>query len=148
MIKENVQKILQELPANVQLVAAAKTRNAEQIERAIAAGVKIIGENYVQEAQSAFRIIGNRVKWHFIGHLQRKKVKQVVITGVLTHLCCETTARSAFMRGFEVFFTIDATATYNKDFHISTLLNLSHGFALPVLTQEVLHLLNGEEHEQ
>lgn len=56
-------------------------------------------------------------------------INQVIITGVMTHLCCETTARSAFMRGFEVIFPADGTATYNEDFHQATLLNLSHGFA-------------------
>lgn len=54
---------------------------------------------------------------------------QVVITGVMTHLCCETTARSAFVRGFEVFFPLDTTATYRRDFHLASLLTLSHGFA-------------------
>jgi len=48
------------------------------------------------------------------------------------------TARSAFMRGFEVFFTIDGTATYNEGFHQATLLNLAHGFAKPVLVSELL----------
>jgi len=62
----------------------------------------------------------------------------------MAHLCCETTARSAFVKGFEVVFVIDGTATYNKDFYISTLLNLSHGFAIPVLTEEILNLLNGK----
>ncbi len=56
----------------------------------------------------------------------------------MTHLCCETTARSAFVRGFEVFFTIDGTATYNKEFHFATLHNLAHGFALPILVDEIL----------
>jgi len=65
-------------------------------------------------------------------------VSQVVITGVMTHLCCETTARSAFMRGFEVFFCVDGTATYNEEFHQATILNLAHGFAVPVLVDEVL----------
>jgi isochorismate hydrolase len=64
-------------------------------------------------------------------------VGEVVITGVMTHLCCETTARSAFIRGFEVFFTIDGTATYTEAFHLATLLNLSHGFAIPVLCEEI-----------
>ena len=49
--------------------------------------------------------------------LQRKNISQVLISGVMTHLCCETTARSAFMRGFEVFFVVDGTATYNQDHH-------------------------------
>ncbi len=73
--------------------------------------------------------------------LKSKGIKQIVITGVMTHLCCETTARSAFVRGFEVFFPIDGTATYNKNFHLATLLNLSHGFAIPILTQEIINLL-------
>jgi isochorismate hydrolase len=64
-------------------------------------------------------------------------VSQVVVTGVMTHLCCETTARSAFTRGFEVFFVIDGTATYNEQFHRATLINLSHGFAKAVLVDEI-----------
>jgi len=78
MIKENVKKILDGLPENVELVAAAKARSPEEIEEAIKAGVKIIGENYIQEAQKAFEIIGKGVKWHFIGHLQKNKVKRAV----------------------------------------------------------------------
>ena len=70
--------------------------------------------------------------------LSTRAISQVVICGVMTHLCCETTARSAFMRGFEVFFTIDGTATYTRAFHQATLLNLSHGFVVPVLSNEVL----------
>jgi isochorismate hydrolase len=62
----------------------------------------------------------------------------------MAHLCCETTARSAFVRGFEVFFVVDATATYNRQFHQSTLINLAHGFAIPVLTQEVLDALRSQ----
>jgi len=69
--------------------------------------------------------------------LTNRDVKQVVITGVMTHLCCETTARSAFMRGYDVFFGIDTTATYNRDFHRSSLMNLAHGFAIPLLETEI-----------
>lgn len=71
-----------------------------------------------------------------------KRVKQIVITGVMTHLCCETTARSAFMRGFNVYFPIDGTATYNENFHNATLLNLSHGFVVPVLLENLFHQLD------
>ena len=78
MIKENVQRILAELPEGVQLVAAAKTRTPEEIHQAVEAGLEIIGENYVQEAEQAFQVIGNRVQWHMIGHLQRNKVKKAV----------------------------------------------------------------------
>ncbi len=78
MIKENVEKILDELPEGVTLVAAAKTRTAEEISEAINAGIKVIGENYVQEAQNVFNVIGKRARWHFIGHLQTNKVKKAV----------------------------------------------------------------------
>lgn len=77
-IKQNVSEILKELPAGVQLVAAAKTRTQEEILEAIEAGVQIVGENYVQEAEKAYEVVGNRVKWHFIGHLQKNKVKKAV----------------------------------------------------------------------
>jgi len=70
--------------------------------------------------------------------LRAREVTQVVICGVMTHLCCETTARSAFVRGFEVFFTIDGTASYSENFHRATLLNLAHGVATLVLVDEIL----------
>ena len=70
--------------------------------------------------------------------LAEANIEHVVICGVMTHLCCETTARSAFMRGFQVWFTVDGTATYNQEHHFSTLLNLAHGFATPVTVAEVL----------
>jgi isochorismate hydrolase len=73
--------------------------------------------------------------------LRVQQVRDVVICGVMTHLCCETTARSAFVRGFRVWFTVDGTACYNAEFHLGTLRNLAHGFATPVLTSEVLSAL-------
>jgi pyridoxal phosphate enzyme (YggS family) len=78
MIKENVKEILAELPEGVYLVGAAKTRTPEEIDEAVAAGLQIIGENYVQEAERAFQVVGNRAKWHMIGHLQRNKAKKAV----------------------------------------------------------------------
>ncbi len=78
MIKQNVKQILSELPNEVELVAAAKTRKPEEILEAVEAGIKIVGENYVQEAERAYEIVGNRAKWHFIGHLQRNKAKKAV----------------------------------------------------------------------
>jgi bifunctional isochorismate lyase/aryl carrier protein len=77
-------------------------------------------------------------------HLHWLGVSQVVITGVMTHLCCETTARSAFMRGFQPFFLVDGTATYHRYYHIATLTNLAHGFARLALVQEILDALEGE----
>jgi hypothetical protein len=78
MIENNVKKILKELPPNVKLVAATKTRSVSEIEEAIKAGIKIIGENYIKEAQSKFEVIGRKVEWHLIGHLQKNKVKRAV----------------------------------------------------------------------
>ncbi len=69
--------------------------------------------------------------------LRGRGVEQVVVTGVMTHLCCETTARSAFVRGFEVLFCVDGTATYTEEFHRSTLLNLTHGVAIPTACAEI-----------
>jgi bifunctional isochorismate lyase/aryl carrier protein len=77
--------------------------------------------------------------------LHMLKIEQVVICGVMTHLCCETTARSAFMRGFEVFFAVDGTATYNEELHRASLLTLAHGFAIPVLIEELLAALESDE---
>jgi pyridoxal phosphate enzyme (YggS family) len=77
-ITENVKRILAGLPDAVELVAAAKTRSPREVMEAVAAGVKIIGENYVQEAEAARTAIGDRAQWHFIGHLQKNKVRKAV----------------------------------------------------------------------
>lgn len=68
-----------------------------------------------------------------------RSITQLVITGVMTHLCCETTARSAFVRDFEVYFTIDGTASSCEQLHLSTLINLSNGFAIPVTVADVVN---------
>lgn len=78
MIKANVRAVLDALPPNVRVVAAAKTRTPQEIEAAVEAGIAMIGENYVKEAQAAVEVIGRRVQWHMIGHLQRNKVRQAV----------------------------------------------------------------------
>jgi pyridoxal phosphate enzyme (YggS family) len=78
MIKEKLREILEELPEGVELVAAAKTRSTEEILEGIEAGLKIIGENYVQEAERAYEVIGEKVRWHMIGHLQSNKAKKAV----------------------------------------------------------------------
>jgi len=62
----------------------------------------------------------------------------VLVTGVMTHLCCETTARDAFVHDFDVFFVIDGTASETEDLHVSSLKTLTDGFAIPVTTAEVL----------
>jgi pyridoxal phosphate enzyme (YggS family) len=78
MIKDEVRKILQELPEGVRLVGAAKTRTPEEISEAIEGGLEMVGENYVQEAERASESVGHKAKWHMIGHLQTNKVKKAV----------------------------------------------------------------------
>jgi len=62
-------------------------------------------------------------------NLEKIGVKEVIVIGVMTNLCCETTAREAFIKGFRVFFSTDATATFNEELHEATLMNLAFGFA-------------------
>ena len=78
VIKHNAEKILAELPNGVELVAAAKSRTPEEILQAVQDGVKIIGENYIQDAERAHEAVGDKAEWHFIGHLQKNKVKKAV----------------------------------------------------------------------
>ena len=70
--------------------------------------------------------------------LRQSNTKQLVITGVSTHLCCESTARSAFGRGFAVFIPIDGTATLNRELHSASLSGLAHACAVPVLTGDLI----------
>jgi pyridoxal phosphate enzyme (YggS family) len=65
-------------PGGIQLMAVSKTVPPERIREALAAGVALFGENYVQEAREKIPVIGQAVSWHLIGHLQTNKVKYVV----------------------------------------------------------------------
>lgn len=65
-------------PSAVTIVAASKTKSVEVVEQALEAGVSNFGENYVQEAEAKIAAIGNRARWHLIGHLQRNKAKRAV----------------------------------------------------------------------
>ena len=57
------------------------------------------------------------------------KVQDVVVSGVLTNLCCESTARDAYFRDYRVFFPADATGSVGEEMHVASLLNLAFGFA-------------------
>lgn len=76
-IAQRVQELLKELPAGVDLVAAAKTRTPDEVLKAVDAGVKIIGQNYINETDRVYPVIGDRVTWHFIGQLQRNKISRI-----------------------------------------------------------------------
>ena len=74
--------------------------------------------------------------------LVENNCEQIIIAGVATHLCCETTARSAFCYNFEVFLPIDCLATYTEELHLNTLKAASHGFGVPVTSNELLERKN------
>lgn len=95
--------------------------------------IKKAGDILIKNHYSAFR----DTNLHTI--LEKNKIEQVVVTGVMTHLCCDTTTRDAFMNGFEPFFVIDSVATYNEELHIGTLRALTHGFAVPVTSEEIVN---------
>ena len=66
-------------PDSVRLVAATKSVSVEAIREGLAAGLNILGENRLQEALPKIEILrGEPVRWHFIGRLQRRKVRSVV----------------------------------------------------------------------
>lgn len=83
MIAEQVRGILREIAGgnplgeNITLVAATKTRTADEINEAIAAGVTDVGENKVQEFTQKFDFV-HGARRHFIGHLQTNKVKYLI----------------------------------------------------------------------
>jgi PLP dependent protein len=87
-VKENLLRVMEKIeeaarkigrdPNEIKLVAVSKTVEAARIMEAIEAGVSILGENYVQEAQKKIEEIGRPVSWHFIGHLQTNKAKYAI----------------------------------------------------------------------
>ena len=73
--------------------------------------------------------------------LRGMKVTDLIITGVLTNCCCESTARDAFFRDFSVFFLADATAASEPEFHLASLRNLAYAFAYVTTTDDILEQL-------
>lgn len=69
--------------------------------------------------------------------LHQNNIKQLIITGVLTNLCCETTARDAFCRNLDVFVIKDCVASYDDEMHESSLKNLEYGFATLIKSNDV-----------
>jgi PLP dependent protein len=71
-------KVAERDPREVKILGAAKAQDLDSIEAAIASGVSLIGENYVQEAKFKHKRLAGDVEWHLIGHLQRNKAKAAV----------------------------------------------------------------------
>ncbi|WP_084295079.1 YggS family pyridoxal phosphate-dependent enzyme [Caldanaerobius polysaccharolyticus] len=87
-IKSNIQRACKKAgrdPSEVTIMAVTKTIPVERIKEAIACGIKVIGENRVQELVKKYPLIGGDVKWHMIGHLQVNKVKYIVDKVELIH---------------------------------------------------------------
>ncbi|MGD2175789.1 MAG: alanine racemase, partial [Candidatus Brocadiaceae bacterium] len=78
---ENFRRIRESLPPEVRLVVAAKGRGGRELAEAVEAGARIVGENYVQEAERHLMELGplaEQPEWHMIGHLQRNKINRAL----------------------------------------------------------------------
>src|SRR3989344_4584522 len=69
----------------IKLLVAGKYADIKQLEELIEAGQKLIGENRAQDLTRKYAVIGDQAEWHFIGHLQRNKVKDVVPLVTMLH---------------------------------------------------------------
>lgn len=85
MIAENLSLVLKELPEHVQLVAVSKTKPPSFIIEAYDAGERHFGENKALEMRDKSLELAEDIKWHFIGHLQRNKVKYIIPSVHLIH---------------------------------------------------------------
>jgi pyridoxal phosphate enzyme (YggS family) len=72
-------------PAGIELVAVTKTHPPEALQEALAAGQTLFGENRVQEARVKIPLVSSRARWHFIGHLQKNKIRQALPLFELLH---------------------------------------------------------------
>ena len=94
-IRENVQFVRNKIAEacrrsgrkseEIELVAITKTVDVEQINEAIAAGIRVVGENRVQEAWRKFQEVSEKAHWHMVGHLQTNKVKRVLQFADMIH---------------------------------------------------------------
>ncbi len=75
-------------------------------------------------------------------NLRSRKIEELIITGVMTNCCCETTVRDAFVRDYRVFFVSDATATANDELHLASLKNLAFDFAHIISTEQLYRYLS------
>jgi nicotinamidase-related amidase len=72
------------------------------------------------------------------------KVEDIVIAGVMTNMCCESTARDAYYRDYRVFFPADGTGSINEEMHLASLLNLAFGFAYVTTSDKIATQLTRE----
>jgi pyridoxal phosphate enzyme (YggS family) len=84
-IQQNLIQIKSKLPSHVTLVAVSKTKPVADLLEAYTAGQRIFGENYVQELVEKQQALPHDFEWHFIGHLQSRKVKLIAPFVSLIH---------------------------------------------------------------
>mgnify|MGYP001068879755 FL=1 len=84
-IQKNISSLAQNIPSNVHLVAVSKTKPIPMIQEAYEAGQRAFGENKVQEMVSKWESLPKDIQWHFIGHLQKNKVKYMAAFVSLIH---------------------------------------------------------------
>jgi len=70
-------------------------------------------------------------------------IEDLVVCGIMTNLCCESTVRDAYYRDYRVFFPADATGSVSEEMHRASLLNLAYGFAFVTTAGEVIESLRG-----
>ena len=106
---------------DVEIVAVSKTVGAEKIQQAVQSGIKIIGENRVQEALYKYQQVGHIAEWHMVGHLQTNKVKQALnIFNVIqsvdsVKLAQEISKRALFEnRCFDILIEVNTSGEYTK----------------------------------
>ena len=84
-VQENIAALRKDLPEHVTLVCVSKFHPATLIEQAYQAGERDFGESRVQELVEKQRQLPKDIRWHFIGHLQTNKVRQIVPFVSLIH---------------------------------------------------------------
>lgn len=106
-------------PDEAKILVASKYYIPEQIAALADAGVELLGENRAEDLQEKQAIFGDVFEWHFIGHLQRRKVKQVVDRVTLIHSVdsvrlIEELAKRAPEKGIEVLIQVNVSGEESK----------------------------------
>ncbi|NMB52693.1 MAG: YggS family pyridoxal phosphate-dependent enzyme [Bacteroidales bacterium] len=139
-IARNIITLREEIPANVRIVAVSKLKSADDILKAYNAGQKIFGENRVQELVRKYNSLPRDIEWHFIGHLQSNKVRQIasfvnMIHSVDTFRLLQVIDREAAKAGRIIDCLLQ--------FYIATE-ETKYGFSL----SEVLEMLESEDFQK
>jgi pyridoxal phosphate enzyme (YggS family) len=127
-------------PDDIELVAVSKTHPPEAVREALEAGQTLFGESRVQEARAKIPLVAGRARWHFIGHLQKNKIRQALPLFELIH----------GVDSLELARAIDQTASV-MGFHPAGLLEINvagestkHGFSPETVRRDLDELIGLE----